>query len=84
MEVTRSFVEYIKSQPIVFEVFGHYQQHPFPPLCKDVLRSAAPGLPAPKAPSQSFSSSPPAALPAGAANPPPGGPGLVAADPCAS
>lgn len=34
---------YIKSQPIVFEVFGHYQQHPFPPLCKDVLRSAAPG-----------------------------------------
>ncbi|XP_047535808.1 kinesin-like protein unc-104 isoform X8 [Vanessa atalanta] len=26
--VTKSFVEYIKSQPIVFEVFGHYQQHP--------------------------------------------------------
>lgn len=43
VEVTRSFIEYIKSQPIVFEVFGHYQQHPFPPLCKDVLRSAAPG-----------------------------------------
>lgn len=40
MEVTRSFIEYIKSQPLVFEVFGHYQQHPFPPLCKDVLRSA--------------------------------------------
>jgi hypothetical protein len=39
VEVTKSFVEYIKSQPIVFEVFGHYQQHPFPPLCKDVLRS---------------------------------------------
>lgn len=38
MEVTKSFIEYIKSQPIVFEVFGHYQQHPFPPLCKDVLR----------------------------------------------
>uniref|UniRef100_A0A8C0X7R3 plus-end-directed kinesin ATPase n=1 Tax=Castor canadensis TaxID=51338 RepID=A0A8C0X7R3_CASCN len=36
VEVTKSFVEYIKSQPIVFEVFGHYQQHPFPPLCKDV------------------------------------------------
>lgn len=25
---TKSFIEYIKSQPIVFEVFGHYQQHP--------------------------------------------------------
>uniref|UniRef100_A0A674J1B7 plus-end-directed kinesin ATPase n=1 Tax=Terrapene triunguis TaxID=2587831 RepID=A0A674J1B7_9SAUR len=35
VEVTKSFIEYIKSQPIVFEVFGHYQQHPFPPLCKD-------------------------------------------------
>lgn len=42
VEVTKSFIEYIRSQPIVFEVFGHYQQHPFPPLCKDVLRSAAP------------------------------------------
>ncbi|XP_077344601.1 kinesin-like protein KIF1A isoform X11 [Lithobates pipiens] len=37
VEVTQSFVEYVKTQPIVFEVFGHYQQHPFPPLCKDVL-----------------------------------------------
>ncbi|CAL7940670.1 unnamed protein product [Xylocopa violacea] len=26
--VTKSFLEYLKSQPIVFEVFGHYQQHP--------------------------------------------------------
>ncbi|XP_070125774.1 kinesin-like protein KIF1A isoform X31 [Equus przewalskii] len=42
VEVTRSFVEYIKSQPIVFEVFGHYQQHPFPPLCKDVLSPLRP------------------------------------------
>uniref|UniRef100_A0A674J2D1 plus-end-directed kinesin ATPase n=1 Tax=Terrapene triunguis TaxID=2587831 RepID=A0A674J2D1_9SAUR len=41
VEVTKSFIEYIKSQPIVFEVFGHYQQHPFPPLCKDVLRSVS-------------------------------------------
>jgi len=23
--VTKSFVEYLKSQPMVFEVFGHYQ-----------------------------------------------------------
>ncbi|XP_032967465.1 kinesin-like protein KIF1A isoform X13 [Rhinolophus ferrumequinum] len=42
VEVTRSFIEYIKSQPIVFEVFGHYQQHPFPPLCKDVLSPLRP------------------------------------------
>ncbi|NXM70851.1 KIF1B protein, partial [Serilophus lunatus] len=42
LEVTKSFIEYIKSQPIVFEVFGHYQQHPFPPLCKDVLSPLRP------------------------------------------
>ncbi|XP_031308441.2 kinesin-like protein KIF1A isoform X7 [Camelus dromedarius] len=42
VEVTRSFVEYVRSQPIVFEVFGHYQQHPFPPLCKDVLSPLRP------------------------------------------
>ncbi|XP_061268868.1 kinesin-like protein KIF1A isoform X13 [Bos javanicus] len=42
VEVTKSFIEYIKSQPLVFEVFGHYQQHPFPPLCKDVLSPLRP------------------------------------------
>ena len=26
--VSRSFVEYLKTEPLVFEVFGHYQQHP--------------------------------------------------------
>ncbi|XP_076167992.1 kinesin family member unc-104 isoform X14 [Ptiloglossa arizonensis] len=26
--VTKSFLEYLKTQPIVFKVFGHYQQHP--------------------------------------------------------
>ncbi|XP_062559919.1 kinesin-like protein unc-104 isoform X5 [Armigeres subalbatus] len=26
--VTKSFVEYLKTQPIVFKVFGHYQNHP--------------------------------------------------------
>ena len=26
--VTKSFVDYVKTQPIVFEVFGHYNQHP--------------------------------------------------------
>ncbi|KAJ8959613.1 hypothetical protein NQ318_021799 [Aromia moschata] len=28
VSITKSFIEYIKTQPIVFEVFGHYQQHP--------------------------------------------------------
>ncbi|XP_069466090.1 kinesin-like protein KIF1B isoform X18 [Ambystoma mexicanum] len=28
VEVTESFIEYIKTKPVVFEVFGHYQQHP--------------------------------------------------------
>uniref|UniRef100_A0A8C2A6I5 plus-end-directed kinesin ATPase n=1 Tax=Cyprinus carpio TaxID=7962 RepID=A0A8C2A6I5_CYPCA len=30
VEVTESFIEYIKTKPVVFEVFGHYQQHPLP------------------------------------------------------
>uniref|UniRef100_A0A673MVX0 Kinesin family member 1B n=1 Tax=Sinocyclocheilus rhinocerous TaxID=307959 RepID=A0A673MVX0_9TELE len=30
VEVTESFIEYIETKPIVFEVFGHYQQHPLP------------------------------------------------------
>ncbi|XP_072429133.1 kinesin-like protein KIF1A isoform X22 [Chiloscyllium punctatum] len=42
VEVTKSFIEYIKTQPIVFEVFGHYQQHPFPPLCKDLISPLRP------------------------------------------
>ncbi|XP_051567544.1 kinesin-like protein KIF1A isoform X19 [Myxocyprinus asiaticus] len=37
VEVTKSFIEYIKTQPIVFEVFGHYQTQPFPLLCKDLI-----------------------------------------------
>ncbi|XP_061128626.1 kinesin-like protein KIF1B isoform X5 [Syngnathus typhle] len=28
VEVTQSFIDYVKTKPIVFEVFGHYQQHP--------------------------------------------------------
>uniref|UniRef100_A0A4W4H6C1 plus-end-directed kinesin ATPase n=1 Tax=Electrophorus electricus TaxID=8005 RepID=A0A4W4H6C1_ELEEL len=42
VEVTKCFVEYIKSQPIVFEVFGHYQKQPFPPLCKDLISPLRP------------------------------------------
>ncbi|XP_026495906.2 kinesin-like protein unc-104 isoform X16 [Vanessa tameamea] len=43
--VTKSFVEYIKSQPIVFEVFGHYQQHP---LHKDAKQDGPVGRAPPR------------------------------------
>lgn len=39
VEVTESFVEYIKSKPIVFEVFGHYQQHPLHLHGQELIRS---------------------------------------------
>lgn len=42
VEVTRTFVDYIKSQPIVFEMFGHYQQHP---LHRDSRQDATHFLP---------------------------------------
>ncbi|XP_054644891.1 kinesin-like protein KIF1A isoform X1 [Dunckerocampus dactyliophorus] len=42
VEVTKSFLDYIKTQPIVFEVFGHYQKQPFLPLCKDVISPLRP------------------------------------------
>ncbi|KAL4608344.1 kinesin-like protein KIF1A [Arapaima gigas] len=42
VEVTKSFVEYIKTQPIVFEVFGHYQKQPFPLQCKDLMSPLRP------------------------------------------
>ncbi|XP_059416428.1 kinesin-like protein KIF1A isoform X16 [Carassius carassius] len=42
VEVTKSFTEYIKTQPIVFEVFGHYQKQAFPPLCKDLISPLRP------------------------------------------
>uniref|UniRef100_A0A8D0D2I4 plus-end-directed kinesin ATPase n=1 Tax=Sander lucioperca TaxID=283035 RepID=A0A8D0D2I4_SANLU len=38
VEVTESFIEYIKSKPIVFEVFGHYQQHPLHYHGQDLIR----------------------------------------------
>ncbi|XP_069992040.1 kinesin-like protein unc-104 isoform X12 [Penaeus vannamei] len=40
--VTRAFLEYVKTQPIVFEVFGHYQQHP---LHRDARQDATHFLP---------------------------------------
>ena len=27
VNITRSFIEYIKTQPLIFEVYGHYQHH---------------------------------------------------------
>uniref|UniRef100_A0A2C9M9P9 Kinesin-like protein unc-104 n=1 Tax=Biomphalaria glabrata TaxID=6526 RepID=A0A2C9M9P9_BIOGL len=33
--VTKSFIDYIKTQPLVFEVLGHYQQHPLHEQSKD-------------------------------------------------
>ncbi|KAK3593264.1 hypothetical protein CHS0354_012358 [Potamilus streckersoni] len=33
--VTKSFIDYIKTQPLVFEVFGHYQQHPLHEQAKE-------------------------------------------------
>ncbi|XP_060749683.1 kinesin-like protein KIF1B isoform X3 [Tachysurus vachellii] len=42
VEVTESFIEYIKSKPIVFEVFGHYQQHPLHRHGQDVISPPQP------------------------------------------
>uniref|UniRef100_A0A3Q2Y206 Kinesin-like domain-containing protein n=1 Tax=Hippocampus comes TaxID=109280 RepID=A0A3Q2Y206_HIPCM len=42
VEVTKSFVDYISTQPIVFEVFGHYQKQVFLPLCKDIISPLRP------------------------------------------
>uniref|UniRef100_A0A673ZJB1 plus-end-directed kinesin ATPase n=1 Tax=Salmo trutta TaxID=8032 RepID=A0A673ZJB1_SALTR len=40
VEVTKSFVEYIKTQPVVFEVFGHYQKQPT--VYKDLISPLRP------------------------------------------
>ncbi|XP_039460116.1 kinesin-like protein KIF1B isoform X1 [Oreochromis aureus] len=42
VEVTESFMEYIKSKPVVFEVFGHYQQHPLHLHGQDVISPPTP------------------------------------------
>ncbi|XP_056304906.1 kinesin-like protein KIF1B isoform X7 [Danio aesculapii] len=42
VEVTESFIEYIKTKPIVFEVFGHYQQHPLHIHGQDVVSPSQP------------------------------------------
>ncbi|CAG5136304.1 unnamed protein product, partial [Candidula unifasciata] len=33
--VTKAFIDYIRTQPLVFEVLGHYQQHPLHEQAKD-------------------------------------------------
>lgn len=35
VNVTKSFIEYLKYYPLFFEVFGHYQQHPLHKESKD-------------------------------------------------
>lgn len=40
--VSNNFIEYIKSQPILFEVFGHYHHHP---LHKDAKQEVNTGTP---------------------------------------
>ncbi|KAM6978108.1 kinesin-like protein KIF1B isoform 2-T2 [Aplochiton taeniatus] len=42
VEVTESFIEYIKTKPIVFEVFGHYQQHPLHMHGQDIISPPQP------------------------------------------
>ncbi|XP_041654912.1 kinesin-like protein KIF1B isoform X8 [Cheilinus undulatus] len=42
VEVTESFIEYIKNKPIVFEVFGHYQQHPLHLQGQDLISPPTP------------------------------------------
>lgn len=41
VEVTESFIEYVKTKPIVFEVFGHYQQHPLHLHGQELIRSVS-------------------------------------------
>ncbi|RWS15771.1 kinesin-like protein unc-104 [Dinothrombium tinctorium] len=42
VKISRAFVEYLKTHPILFEVFGHYQQHPLHKESKDT-RDFIPG-----------------------------------------
>ncbi|KAK3720237.1 hypothetical protein RRG08_007860 [Elysia crispata] len=35
VKVTKAFIDYVKTQPLVFEVLGHYQQHPLHEQAKD-------------------------------------------------
>ena len=39
VKVTKAFKKYLKTQPLLFEVFGHYQQHPLDKESKDTSSS---------------------------------------------
>lgn len=42
VNVTQSFLQYLRAQPILFEFFGHYQQHPLDKESKDSLQPVNP------------------------------------------
>ncbi|XP_061196915.1 kinesin-like protein unc-104 isoform X10 [Saccostrea echinata] len=42
VSVTKSFIDYIKTQPLVFEVFGHYQQHPLHEQAREIPYNVRP------------------------------------------
>nr|XP_022336970.1 kinesin-like protein unc-104 isoform X11 [Crassostrea virginica] len=42
VSTTKSFIDYIKTQPLVFEVFGHYQQHPLHDQAREIPYNVKP------------------------------------------
>lgn len=40
--VTKSFIEFLKTQPITFKVFGHYQHHPLHNIAKQEFQARPP------------------------------------------
>lgn len=40
--VTKSFIEFLKTQPITFKVFGHYQHHPLHNIAKQEYTTRPP------------------------------------------
>lgn len=42
MPITKSFIEFLKTQPITFKVFGHYQHHPLHNIAKQEFQTRPP------------------------------------------
>lgn len=40
--ITKSFIEFLKTQPIIFKVFGHYQHHPLHNIAKQEFATRPP------------------------------------------
>lgn len=40
--ITKSFIEFLKTQPIIFKVFGHYQNHPLHQIAKQEYTTRPP------------------------------------------